>query len=259
MGALSESRSGSATAESDSMPAEDGREKTAGGDLDRANPYRSVFLARLAHELRTPLTSILGFSEILLGQEDLTEAQRNFCERIQSSAHQLRHGLNQLSALSRLEAGRSEIRAEEFSLHDLLPQACGTFARKSQKQKSEVSWAAAPDLPMIVSDRGLLRQVIESFLDFMISRSSEGGAVNAIAERTARGFLIKFEGDGDPLTDPDSVGVLDITDQRSTTSVDLGLAIARHHIDLLGGTLNIENREPKGVKVTLEFPAAISV
>src|SRR5215831_9847140 len=66
-------------------------------ELRQATEVRAASLARLAHELRTPLTSILGFSEILLSQEQLTEAQRNFCQRIQNSAQQLRVSLNQLS------------------------------------------------------------------------------------------------------------------------------------------------------------------
>jgi signal transduction histidine kinase len=64
---------------------------------------RSASLSHLSHELRTPLTSILGFAEILLSQEQLTPAQRNFCERIQNSAHQLQHTLSQLSEVSRVE------------------------------------------------------------------------------------------------------------------------------------------------------------
>src|SRR5437899_8735083 len=70
--------------------------------------YRSKFLSHLAHELRTPLTSILGFSEILISQERLTETQRGFCERIQNSAQQLQLTLNQLGDLARLESGRSK-------------------------------------------------------------------------------------------------------------------------------------------------------
>lgn len=66
---------------------------------------RSASLAHLAHELRTPLTSILGFAEILLSQEQLTDAQRNFCERIQNSARQLQSTLNQLADLSRMGIG----------------------------------------------------------------------------------------------------------------------------------------------------------
>ena len=64
---------------------------------------RSAMISHLAHELRTPLTSILGFSEILLSQEKLTDAQRGFCERIQNSAHQLQRNLTQLGDLSRMD------------------------------------------------------------------------------------------------------------------------------------------------------------
>src|SRR5258708_39828745 len=83
--------------------------------LKQVAEYRSAFLARLSHELRSPLTSVLGFSEILLTQEELTEAQRGFCERIQNSAHQLQLSLNQLSDLSRLEAGQSVLQSDELS------------------------------------------------------------------------------------------------------------------------------------------------
>ncbi len=65
--------------------------------------HRSSSIAHLAHELRTPLTSILGFTEILLSQEKLTDAQRNFCQRMQNSAHQLQRSLNQLSELGRMD------------------------------------------------------------------------------------------------------------------------------------------------------------
>lgn len=63
--------------------------------------HHAASISYLAHELRTPLTSILGFAEIMLSQEKLTDAQRNFCERIQNSAQQLQRCLNQLAELSR--------------------------------------------------------------------------------------------------------------------------------------------------------------
>ncbi|HJZ80621.1 MAG TPA: histidine kinase dimerization/phospho-acceptor domain-containing protein [Pyrinomonadaceae bacterium] len=69
---------------------------------------RSAALSHLAHELRTPLTSILGFAEILLSQEKLTDAQRNFCQRIQSSAHQLQNTLSAMTELSRAEVLSTE-------------------------------------------------------------------------------------------------------------------------------------------------------
>src|SRR6266436_8081712 len=121
--------------------------------LQQVAEYRSTFLARLSHELRTPLTSILGFSELLLTQEELSDAQRSFCERIQNSARQLQASLNQLSDLSRLEAGQSELQREEFSLEDLLQEACLGLARQAHKQNAELRWQAGTALPMIISDR----------------------------------------------------------------------------------------------------------
>jgi signal transduction histidine kinase len=71
--------------------------------LRELKEYRSAQIAHFAHELRTPLTSILGFAEILLSQEKISDAQRNFCERIQNSAHQLQRTLTQLSEVARAD------------------------------------------------------------------------------------------------------------------------------------------------------------
>src|SRR5438309_268290 len=92
----------------------------ANRELRHISHYRSLFLARMSHELRTPLTSILGFAEILLDQEKLTDAQRRFCQKIQNSGLQLQSRLNQLVDLSRIEAGQTELFLQEFSLRETL-------------------------------------------------------------------------------------------------------------------------------------------
>ena len=216
--------------------------------------YRSAFLARLAHELRTPLTSILGFSEILLSQEQLTEAQRGFCERIQNSAQQLQGSLNQLSDLSRLEAGQSDLQLEEFALDDLLRESCAGVARQAQKQNAELRWQAAPDLPMIVSDRAKLRQVLYNFLAYAITRSPDALVVVA-AEMDAPGFVVKIEDEGEAPADSTAFVELDSSNRRAGTS-ELGLAIARQNIDLLGATLSFQNRQPRGLQVRIHLPPA---
>lgn len=216
--------------------------------------YRSAFLARLAHELRTPLTSILGFSEILLSQEQLTEAQRGFCERIQNSAQQLQGSLNQLSDLSRLEAGQSDLQPEEFALDDLLRESCAGVARQAQKQNAELRWQTAPDLPMIVSDRAKLRQVLNNFLAYAITRSPDALVIVA-AEIDAPGFVVKIEDEGETLADSTPFVELDSSNRRAGTS-ELGLAIARQNVDLLGATLSFQNRQPRGLQVAIHLPPA---
>jgi two-component system sensor histidine kinase BarA len=216
--------------------------------------YRSAFLARLAHELRTPLTSILGFSEILLGKEPLTEAQRGFCERIQNSGQQLQVSLNQLSDLSRLEAGQSDLQREEFALDDLLRDSCAGVASQAQKQNAELRWQTAPDLPMIVSDRAKLRQVLYNFLAYAITRSP-GALVVVIAESDAPGFVLKIEDEGEAPADSTAFVELDSSNRLAGTS-ELGLAIARQNVDLLGATISFQNRQPRGLQVAIHLPPA---
>ena len=220
--------------------------------LKQAAEYRSAFLARLAHELRTPLTSVLGFSEILLTQEELTEAQRGFCERIQNSAHQLQLSLNQLSDLSRLEAGQSELQRDEFSLEDLLLEACAALSRQAKKQNAELRCEGGSALPLISTDRGKLRQVVYNFMAYAITRSP-GALVLASAEKNPDGFVLKIEDEGESPVDCTAFVELDSSNRRSGNS-ELGLAIARQNLDLLGASLSFQNRQPRGLQVLIRIP-----
>jgi len=220
--------------------------------LEQVAEYRSAFLARLSHELRTPLTSILGFSEILLTQEELSDAQRSFCERIQNSARQLQANLDQLSDLSRLEAGKSELHREEFSLEGLLREACMGLARQAQKQNAELHCQVAAALPLIVSDRGKLRQVLYNFLAYAITRSP-GALVTVSAEKDLAGFVLKIEDEGQVPADSTFVE-FDPLNRRAGSS-ELGLAIARENVDLLGAQLTFQHREPRGLRVVIQLPS----
>src|SRR5947209_20053596 len=120
----------------------------------------------MSHELRTPLTSMLGFTEIMLDQEKLTDAQRRFCEKIQSAGLQLQTSLNQLVDLSRLEAGQTELFLHEFSLRETLRESCAAVARLAQKQEVTVDCTGAPALGGIVSDEGKLAEVLYNLFAF---------------------------------------------------------------------------------------------
>src|ERR1700741_1060192 len=136
----------------------------ANRELRQVSHYRSLFLARMSHELRTPLTSILGFSEILLDHEQLTETQRRFCQKIQDSGFQLQASLNQLVDLSRIEAGETEVFLQEFSFREILRDCCAAVARMAQKQQVKVEYELAPEITTVVSDQGKLRQVLFNFV-----------------------------------------------------------------------------------------------
>ena len=219
--------------------------------------YRSRFLARLVHELRTPLTSILGFAEILISQEQLTETQTCFCQKIQNSALQLQANLTQLADLSRLEAGQTEVFLEEFSLAEVLRESCAAVARQAQKHSVIVDCDPSSDLPAIVSDRSKLRHVLYNFLAFAISRSPEGRSVRATAVHHDQEFLVMIEDDGEPMPDPSQAlaGVEFPPATQLAGGSEIGLAIARQLINVLGAKLSFQNRSSRGLLVTIQVAA----
>src|SRR6185436_8017962 len=230
----------SVTGETDSQKLE--RLQKQNAELLRNSRYRSLFLARLAHELRTPLTSILGFSEILLNQEKLTDAQRNFCERIQSSAHQLQNSLNQLSDLARLEAGQTQPTREEFSMAELLRESVTALAHRAHKKHVTLECQAADNLPPVASDRGRVRQILYNVLSYAITRSPEGDSVEVTAEINPELAQLTVRDRGDALPNPPEIGLLEADNDQAGTG-ELGLALARQNIEILGGTMSADNVE----------------
>ena len=228
----------------------------ANRELRRVSHYRSLFLARMSHELRTPLTSILGFSEILLDQEELTETQRRFCQKVQDSGFQLQASLNQLVDLSRLEAGQTEVFLQEFSLRETLRESCAAAARMAQKAQVTTEYEVAPGITTVVSDQGKLRQTLFNFIAWAVSRSPAGESVKITVDVDNKSMLsIRVRDNGEPkeissVFDPennDSTGEPNIN--------ELGIIIGRKLLELIGGTVTLQNCTPRGLEATITIPA----
>jgi signal transduction histidine kinase len=229
----------------------------ANRELRRVSHYRSLFLARMSHELRTPLTSILGFSEILLDQEELTDAQRRFCQKVQDSGFQLQASLNQLVDLSRIEAGQTEVFLQEFSLRETVRESCAAAARMAQKQQVKIDYEVAPEITTVVSDQGKLRQTIFNFIAWAVSRSPAGESVKVTVDMDQNGMLaIRVKDNGEVRSD--TASAFD-PDQGSTGHEpninELGIIIGRKLLELMGGKVVLENCVPRGLQATIRIPA----
>ena len=230
----------------------------ANRELRRVSQYRSLFLARMSHELRTPLTSILGFSEILLDHESLTGSQRRFCEKIQSSGHQLQSSLNQLVDLSRLEAGQTELFLHEFSLREALRESGQAVSRLAKKREVKVVCDSEADIHTIVSDEGKLRQVFYNFLSHAISRTPEHGSVHVGVRRLSpTHFQVRIEDEGETIEDLSRIFEpinIEAPTETASNMNELGLAIARRLIDVLGGSVELQSQPPRGLRVLIDLP-----
>jgi len=241
--------------------------ETANRELRRVSHYRSLFLGRMSHELRTPLTSILGFCEILLDHEPLSQSQRRFCQKIQDSGLQLQTSLDQLVDLSRVEANRTELFLQEFSLTETLHDSCAAVARFAQKRQVTIQCELAPDVNTIVSDQGRMRQIVYSFLAWCVSRSLSGQAVGLKGKLVGRlgefggsadhrCLRICFQDEGRPLDD--LARVFDPSELGGSGDLpnleELGVIISRKLLDMLGGSVTVENRVGAGILATIELP-----
>ncbi len=231
--------------------------EAANRELQHVSRYRSLFLARMSHELRTPLTSILGFTEILLDQEQLTDAQRGFCQKIRNSGLQLLTSLNQLVDLSRLEVGPAELFLHEFSLRDTMREACASVHRVAQKLEVKVECDLHPEITTIVSDQGRFRQVLYTFLAWAVSRSKEGQSVVAYAQfQNGRQLQVRIDDEGDPVTDFGRVFEPDESAHAGRTDLnEMGIIIGRRLIEVMKGTVSLENRPSGGLRTVLQIPA----
>lgn len=228
----------------------------ANRELRRISHYRSLFLARMSHELRTPLTSILGFSEILLDQEELTDTQRRFCKKIQDSGVQLQLSLNQLVDLSRVEAGQTEVFLHEFSFRDTLRETSAALARFAHTRQVKLEYEVSPELSTIVSDQGKVRQILYIFLAWALSRTPPEQQVNVFAEVSKGLLLMRIDDGGEPINDPAC-----LFDPEETSSArepdmnELGIIIGHRLLELMNGRVTLQNRAAGGLRVVLELPA----
>ena len=228
----------------------------ANRELRRVSHYRSLFLARMSHELRTPLTSILGFSEILLDQEELTDTQRRFCQKVQDSGLQLQASLNQLVDLSRIEAGQTEVFLQEFSMRETLRESCAAAARMAQKQQVKIEYELAPEITTIVTDQGKLRQTLFNFIAWAVSRSPAGESVKIKVDSDADGMLL-IQSDRQRRGARGHWRTFSI---RSTARAnhepninELGIIIGRKLLELISGNVSLENLVPRGLQRRFKY------
>lgn len=232
--------------------------EVANRELREVARYRSMMLEHMTHELRTPLTSILGFAEIMLEHEGLSECQHDFCQRIQNSGERLKTTVKQLVDLSRLEAGKTELFLHEFSIRETLREACAATERLTHRRGVALDCETPHTCGAIVSDEGKLRQILYSFLANAIARSPEGARVLLTAEPvSASRIAIEIADEGETLRDPASLFApqTEPSPARCAEMTGLGLVIAQRLVKLLGGDLKMGALAPRGLVVRLELPS----
>ncbi len=156
-------------------------------ELQRSSKYKSEFLANMSHELRTPLNSSLILAKLLAEnpQENLSAEQVKFAESIYSAGNDLLNLINDILDISKVEAGKLEMRPENTSVARLVDGLRGMFqplAADKQLDFQVELQAGAPT--MIFTDRQRLEQVIKNLLSNAV-KFTENGAVSLTRRQPA--------------------------------------------------------------------------
>src|SRR5215204_5612681 len=153
--------------------------------LQQANRAKSVFLANMSHEIRTPMNAILGFSQLMLRDRDLTDRQCQYLGTINRSGEHLLALINDILEMSKIEAGRTTLNLSTFDLPALLKDLEMMFRVRTDEKKISFSVEVIGAVPQyIVADINKLRQVFINVLGNAVKFTDRGGvALRVRAER----------------------------------------------------------------------------
>lgn len=234
--------------------------------LERANQYKSEFLAKMSHELRTPLNSALILSKLLSENREanLTPQQVRFASLIHSSGNDLLALINDILDLSRIEAGRVDIHSEPVTLSSVIDALQKTFQPLAEQKSLRFELGVDDGVPAsIETDPLRLQQILRNLLSNAVKFTDEGEVALRISmaagERIA--FQVRDTGAGiaadqqELIFEPFRQGDGGI--QRRHEGSGLGLTISRELARRMGGTLALESAPGKGSTFTLTLPRAI--
>src|SRR5271168_77240 len=232
--------------------------------LQQANRAKSVFLANMSHEIRTPMNAILGFSQLMLRDQDLTARQSQYLGTINRSGEHLLALINDILEMSKIEAGRTTLNPSTFDLPVLLKDLEMMFRVRTDEKNLSFSVAIIGDVPQfIVSDINKLRQVFINVLGNAVKFTEQGGiGLRVRADREgAAGSCLRVEvEDTGPGISPDDQDKLfrhfeqTKTGQQTGTGTGLGLAISQEFVRLMGGAITVNSQVGKGSIFVIHLP-----
>ncbi len=231
---------------------------------ETASRAKSSFLANMSHEIRTPMNAILGLTHLLKRDVASKDAGERL-NRISEAAHQLMQLLNDILDLSRLEAGNLLIKPGEFSLKDLLNDACLQFIDPARDKKLSLTQDIETAIPARLNgDAKRILQILQHFLSNAIKFTEHGEirlSVKFSAKSTPRPSLRFSVSDSGIGIAPEAQARLfspfeqaDNSTTRRHGGAGLGLAICRRLTELMHGTIGLNSEPGRGSEFWIELP-----
>ena len=227
-------------------------------DVDK---LKSEFLASMSHELRTPLNSIIGFADVLLEGLDgeLNERMEQDVRLIRDSGDHLRNLIGDILDMSKIEAGRMELRYEDVDMRRMANDIVAAATPLAQEKNLEMFLNLAEDVSIINADRTRIRQVLTNIVGNAI-KFTEKGHVSLGMEMQDTDVLISVQDTGIGIK-PENIAIVfeqfrqvDGALNRKVGGTGLGMPISKNLVELHGGRIWIESTVGVGTTFWFTIP-----
>ncbi len=230
-----------------------------------ANQAKSDFLAHMSHEIRQPLTIVLGFSEILYLEEEDTK-KKSYLQSIQSSGESLLSLVNDVLDLSRIEAGKMELRYSSVSIQGLFKEMSTIFRHKITDKGIDFNVMVDSNLPKsLLLDETRLRQIIINLIGNAVKFTDKGfitlsaRAMEKAADIDSQVTLeIEVADSGHGIGKEDQKRIFSEFEQvkgekAKAQGTGLGLAIIQSIVKLMKGSISVKSEKGKGSTFRIEL------
>ena len=254
-------------AESDRLEAET-KLKNQYEKMKVAEASKATFLANMSHEIRTPLNATLGSIELLQNTE-LTEQQQQYINISKTSGKWLRHVIDDVLDMERIEAGALEIEPAWFNSANLLEEVAIVFEHSAKEAGLNLEVNIGPDVARwLYGDAARVHQILYNLVGNAL-KFTEQGTITATLEKLGQGSTYRFTvtdtGIGIPKDRSDDLfeafTQIDSSLGRKHQGSGLGLAICRHLAQAMGGEIDYQSRQGAGTSFwfDLDFDSRDSI
>lgn len=225
---------------------------------------KNRFIASLSHELKTPLTSIIGFTEILLEDDDnpLTAQQRTLLSKVSRSSERLLTMINDLLDLSKMGSGRMTVNISNVDISTLISEVLDTMQPLVRDKDIVLSSEIADGLPVMRTDEQKLCQILVNLISNGI-KFTPSGTVQVTAAMAGGNIQISVTDTGIGIRRADFNRIFEEFSQVDThrarrNGTGLGLAITRRLVHLLGGDIRLSSKFGHGSTFIVTLPVSLS-
>jgi signal transduction histidine kinase/DNA-binding response OmpR family regulator/CHASE3 domain sensor protein len=232
--------------------------------LDEANRLKTVFLSNMSHELRTPLNSVIALSGVLGRRlkDAVAPEEYSYLEVIERNGRQLLELINDILDLSRIEAGKEEVRLASFSINDLITEITTTIEPQAQEKGIDLLNLVQGQSLYIQSDEDKCRHILQNLISNAVKFTNQG-KVEVSARQVNEHLKIDIRDTGIGISAEqlpyifDEFRQADDSTSRQFDGSGLGLAIAKKYTQLLQGRIDVQSTLGAGSTFTLTLPMNI--